>query len=59
MEQRHRRIVLFSSYSCELSDDIFRDKLARFLRPLVREAHREECSVEQVLARADFAQEGK
>ena len=57
MKQQQGSVVLF--YSCDPSDDILCDKLARFLRPLVREAHVEEWSTQQVLAGADFAQERK
>jgi NACHT domain/TIR domain len=57
MEQQQRRVVLF--YSCDQSDDILCDKLTRFLRPLVREAHVAEWSAQQILAGADFAQERK
>jgi hypothetical protein len=59
MKQQQRRIVLFYSSKDGSSDDILRDRLARALRPALREAHVEEWSDQQILAGADFAQERK
>ena len=57
MEQQQSRIKLF--YSSDPSDDRLRDKLVRFLRPLVREAHIDEWSTQHALAGASVAQERK
>src|SRR5437660_5363862 len=59
MRQQHGRIVLFYSHSSSPSDTILRDRLARSLRPPIREAQVQEWSDQQLLPGADFAQERK
>jgi hypothetical protein len=57
VEQQQGRIKLF--YSSDPSDDLLRDKLVRFLRPLVRETHIDEWSTQHVLAGASVVEERK
>lgn len=60
MKQQQRRVVLFYSYeSKSATDKISRDKLARFLRPLVREAQVKEWSDQQIQLGANVAEERK